>query len=337
MRTFARDSIASLLLQLGLTNPKIIGRHSLSIVTFHRVLTDQQLADYPMPELALNQNEFGRFLDIFNEHYRCGTLSESLEQFRSHDTHTRPLLAITFDDGQLDNYENARHQLEARGLRATFFPTISGATTGRALWHDEAAFAIKAIQEHSPRDAADFEKSLGVETNGIKASPSLIVSALKQSSPETRTDFIAQLHQCLGDDGRPEWDGMMNADQLRLLARNGHEIGSHSYSHPILNQCTHRELQREVVESKAILESIAGTTVTAFCYPNGDYNTQVKDVVRDAGYEAAVTTRFGRNGKKRNALELRRFDIQRSTSMDRFGAFSRARLALRLSGLQPGL
>jgi len=36
------------------------------------------------------------------------------------------------------------------------------------------------------------------------------------------------------DPDRPDWGGMMSWDQIRTMADEGHEIGSHTVTHSIL-------------------------------------------------------------------------------------------------------
>jgi peptidoglycan/xylan/chitin deacetylase (PgdA/CDA1 family) len=47
--------------------------------------------------------------------------------------------------------------------------------------------------------------------------------------------------------------------------------------------------RQEIVESKAALEGLLHEEVRYFCYPSGDYDETVVDLVRKAGYEAALT------------------------------------------------
>ena len=129
----------------------------------------------------------------------------------------------------------------------------------------------------------------------------------------------------------------MSVDQLKTLATRGHEIGSHSHSHPILPQCPDDMLLDEVAGSKQRLESALGLTIESFCYPNGSTDGRTIDLVRRSGYQAAVTTEWGSNAVGADPLRLRRFDMNARNAQDRKGRLSQARLAWRMSGLHPGL
>ncbi len=69
----------------------------------------------------------------------------------------------------------------------------------------------------------------------------------------------------------------------------GHEIGSHSMTHPDLTQLSTSQAQQEIVQSKATIEAnIPGPCLT-FAYPYGAYNPTIETMVRDAGYIGART------------------------------------------------
>lgn len=85
----------------------------------------------------------------------------------------------------------------------------------------------------------------------------------------------------------------MAAAQLRELASLGHEVGSHTATHPSLVDIPSADAQREIVGSKGRLEDILGEPVVSFAYPKGDYNGVVKQLVGEAGFQFAVTTHEG--------------------------------------------
>ena len=91
----------------------------------------------------------------------------------------------------------------------------------------------------------------------------------------------------------------MTWEQLAEIRDEGVEIGSHTVSHIALNSKGGKTaeqytafLQHEIIESKKILEQRLGIKCATFAYPEGKYNAQVLDVVKEAGYEAAFST-FG--------------------------------------------
>ena len=97
-------------------------------------------------------------------------------------------------------------------------------------------------------------------------------------------------------------DNYMNQVQIEELEKAGFEIGSHTLSHPDLSKLTIEEAQRQIVESKE--------NALTFCYPAGKYNDSTIALVKDAGYQAAVTTHFGIATQDSLILELTRVRVE---------------------------
>jgi peptidoglycan/xylan/chitin deacetylase (PgdA/CDA1 family) len=81
----------------------------------------------------------------------------------------------------------------------------------------------------------------------------------------------------------------MSWDQITSVQKAGIEIGSHTLSHPSLITLDPNQMAKEIRGSKEILESTLGVPIQSFCYPGGDYNQQVVQIVKEAGYTSAVT------------------------------------------------
>jgi peptidoglycan-N-acetylglucosamine deacetylase len=88
----------------------------------------------------------------------------------------------------------------------------------------------------------------------------------------------------------------LSDEQLRELARAGFEIGSHTMSHPRLDQVSEERCRQELADSKHALEDILGAPVSALCYPCGKFNARAKRLVRETGYEVGRTTVSYRTG-----------------------------------------
>jgi peptidoglycan/xylan/chitin deacetylase (PgdA/CDA1 family) len=89
--------------------------------------------------------------------------------------------------------------------------------------------------------------------------------------------------------------GFFSWSQLRELLVEGMRIGSHSRSHPRLDQIHKPDmLWDQIYASKQILERQLGTAVHEFAYPYGSYNAATLSTVRAAGYHAARACCIGR-------------------------------------------
>ncbi len=82
----------------------------------------------------------------------------------------------------------------------------------------------------------------------------------------------------------------LSSDLLKIMARTGMEIGSHTMTHPVLSRISLKKVEYEVKESKLALEKITGKEVITLCYPYGRYNNKVMQIAESAGYQYARTT-----------------------------------------------
>jgi peptidoglycan/xylan/chitin deacetylase (PgdA/CDA1 family) len=77
---------------------------------------------------------------------------------------------------------------------------------------------------------------------------------------------------------------LLSWTQLRDLAAEGVEIGSHSHTHPQLDLLPPAVARDEVRRSKCVLEDNLGQAVTGFCYPFGYWNRAARAGVEAAGF-----------------------------------------------------
>lgn len=77
---------------------------------------------------------------------------------------------------------------------------------------------------------------------------------------------------------------LVSADQLKGLLNNQLKIGSHCVSHPRLTTLDPQQAEKELFESKSILEDLLGKEVTTLSFPYNDFNCDIVHLARQAGY-----------------------------------------------------
>lgn len=109
----------------------------------------------------------------------------------------------------------------------------------------------------------------------------------------------------------------------QMLAMNamGHEIGSHTQTHPYLTQITPTQAQDEIVNSKAELATLGVTPNTIFVYPYGDYNDVIRQMVIDAGYVGARSVHTGYNTKNSDKFALRDQHVESNTTFEQIRGY----------------
>ena len=79
-------------------------------------------------------------------------------------------------------------------------------------------------------------------------------------------DDIAAFFETIEHTGEPV---TLTTGELQALAADGHTIGAHTHTHPVLSALPHDEAVEEIRRSKACLEGLLGAPVRHFAYPYG--------------------------------------------------------------------
>lgn len=133
----------------------------------------------------------------------------------------------------------------------------------------------------------------------------------------TATQFLVA--NCIGRQNQWEiregevTEPLMDVMHIREWLRAGHRIGSHSLSHPYLTRLSMRDAREEIFTSKKKLEDTFGVAVEDFCYPYGNWNETVRDIVIEAGYRTACAADFGVNTPQTSPFSLRRITVRYPT------------------------
>ena len=79
-------------------------------------------------------------------------------------------------------------------------------------------------------------------------------------------------------------------DQLREMHKSGLiTVASHTVNHLNMTTLKDAEIEKEVTESKKVLEKELGISIDYFTYPEGDFTERAKDKIKNAGYKAALS------------------------------------------------
>jgi peptidoglycan/xylan/chitin deacetylase (PgdA/CDA1 family) len=277
---------------------------SARILYYHRVNDDND-PFFPAISTALFEQEM-RFL---RRHYTVVSLAELLNRLAGE--LTEPVVAITFDDGYRDNYHNAFPILQRYGLPATIFLTTGSMDSSELLWFEQLAYALK----RTPQEFVDLEIGssqrfwLRTEAERVESNGS-IVNILRALPDSERRRCLARIFQKLSIREDAVLKGrMLTWDQVRFMQKRGMDFGGHTVTHPFLSRMPGEQISWEISECKRRIEEEMQFPVSHFAYPNGreeDFGAWNKDLIRRAGYRAAVTTIWGVNYGSTDPMELRR-------------------------------
>lgn len=226
------------------------------ILAYHSVHPDRQ------DVINVSPLRFAQHMQWLADH---GYRGVSLRQYREAHSRRQPsasrMVAITFDDGYLDNFTEAWPILQKHHFTATIF-VIPG-RVGTQIIHDEQWLSqFPSV----PREAYAY----------------------------------------------------MDWHHILSLMDAGIEIGSHTMTHPLLDEIAPEEQSREIHEAKHVLESHLGRSVESFCYPAGHFSDATLRFVREAGYRQAVVTPYKAGQIRGGEFTLKRAGLYRDDTLPRF-------------------
>lgn len=294
-----------MLLKYALSILSPAGAHArLSILIFHRVLSKRD----PLFPDEVDVQRFDQLMGWVAAWFNVLPLEDAIERMKNGTLPARAA-AITFDDGYADNWTNAVPILKKHGLHATFF-IATGFLDGGRMWNDTLIESIRNARvaqidleglAHGPIPLGSVEQK--------RAALHVLIPAIKHLPASERATAVARVADCC-DATLPD-DLMLTSEQLRLLWSSGMGVGAHTVSHPILARLDVQEAYREIAESREILSSLLGDRIGLFAYPNGklgqDYLPEHVEMVRELGFDAAMSTNWGASNRASDVFQLQRF------------------------------
>ncbi|SEL43550.1 Polysaccharide deacetylase [Roseateles sp. YR242] len=267
------------------------GAPALSILIYHRVLPVPD----PLRPGEIDAALFEAQVSFLAKHFTLMTVTEAALALRERRLPQRAA-CITFDDGYADNLTVAHPILARHGAKATVFIATGYLNGGRMFSDTVIEFVRLAAGPQLDLGSVGMGvHSIATDEERLKAITALQVQ-LKYLAPAERDEQVKRMAAAHPVGALPQ-DLMLNDAQLRQLADAGHEIGGHTVDHTVLTTLTPEGARAQVQQGREWIERLIGRPVRSFAYPNGrpvrDYDAGHAAMLRDLGFEAAVSTSAG--------------------------------------------
>ena len=307
------------------------GGRRILMVSYHRVVNDfTGELQRSIPGLLISQETFRRHLqELGAAGYQFATMGEALDVMAGKRTTEKDLCVVTFDDGYRDVYRYAYPVLKELGVPAiTYLPAALIGTEQRfnhdRLFHLLHRAVARGYQPRFDVLPGPTAQLLDAVLSGRKRISAALDDFIGQYPTDTLVETIHALEERLGSgpDLLPEQGDLMNWDEVRRMVRDGFDFGAHTLGHRVLTHEPLATAEREVRESKEIIERETGLTVRDFAYCNGWYSDELIRVLVRNGFRSAVTTEDMPNRIGGDPFTLKRKVLWENFSLGLGGEYS---------------
>jgi peptidoglycan/xylan/chitin deacetylase (PgdA/CDA1 family) len=313
------------------------------VVCYHRVVDRLDAnAGFALPAMEISVATLERHLDWLEHHFQIISLDD-LDARLEEPAASKPLAAVTFDDGYSDVFHHAFPLLKRKGIPAGVFVVtdlvgsddlpiherlhalIAGASR---QWTSVSAGVIDVLRK------ADVQLSVPDANLDAYSATRFLLEGLPQNEllrVIRRLETVAEISEALRVALRP-----LTWRMITEMRAAGMTIGSHTRTHPFLTNESEEYALEQLQGSRNELEQQLGEPTSCFAYPDGRFDAGVVDGVAAAGYRYAFSICRHRDSR-RPMLTIPRAGMWERSCLDTAGRFSPAIMSCCASGLFKGV
>jgi len=273
----------TLLLKSGLKKLLLKNKYGERILVFHGI---DHIGETRFNSRFFSKDYFEKFIQYITTNYNVISLNDFYKNNFKENTLN---IALTFDDGYLNNYKYVIPILEKYNVPASLYiTTIHQQKT--FLWAD--FLDLVSVYTHKRElifDGGKFIKNKKNDfiNNGISLKS--LLKTLPYEKIQSLYDIFKEDWNDLNSDELSDYWELMNTSQIREISKKTlFTIGSHGETHASLSHIRIEDAKKEILRSKQILESICAETIEEFAFPFGHYTKELADYCLEIGYKKVL-------------------------------------------------
>ena len=304
----ARILVAEALRRTGLLRLWMwLNRKRITILTLHGTMQMDETCSWRPLREQYPPSRLEDALAILARHYRFVSLEDAAEMVAGRKPVRPYSIAVTFDDGYRNNLTHALPVLRKHNVPATIFLTTGHVEEQRPFWCDRLDYALQQVSMQgrevvvggrrlqprgsSREDLAEFYAEIRATAKNAALDDEQMRSELECLAAKLERESGVALRDTLQQDA---WAAVLRWEEAREAASDPMlEFGSHTVDHVLLRRTSEEDAVRQLRESKRAVEENLGKDCRYLAYPNGSYDASIAKLVRECGYEAAVTSDSG--------------------------------------------
>lgn len=290
---------------------------------YHRVLSGEELTRYSYQTgMTVSIDTFRMQMEYISRHCRPVSLGDFTDHLQRNVPFETMTVLVTFDDGWRDNFVNAYPILKERQIPAVIFLPTDYIDSNRHFWQQELAEIILAIRNKALKNDEWWRaraevldhivhKAVTSSEEGLTLALANLLNDQKKKTINQIQKLIESLRRAFDDTEKhsDKADTFLTWDEVRTMAYDGIEFGSHGKNHSLLTVISNKEAEQEISGSKTDAEKHIGEQIKAFSYPNGNYNDAVMNLVKQEGYLLAFGTAPGIVSSDDDRYSIKRINV----------------------------
>lgn len=257
----------------------------------------------------ISKSMFEQHLIYFRKFFHIISVDDYFhERFSS----TKFNIALTFDDGYLNNYTNAYPLIKKYQIPASFYITGMNNLPQKFIWSDFVDLISKYIEiRHFEIEGEIFHKKSGkyYNNNGLSLGQFIKTNTewdWKKKLFEKFTGFEKIINQFQVDE---YWKIMTDEQIIEMSQSPLITIGSHGYYHNNLGNIPLSTAISEVNFSKAYIEGIIQKNIDEIAFPDGSYTHELSKELVNIGFTKQLALKYNFDTDVSNSYLLNRHDL----------------------------